>query len=130
MKARQSNCCSLFSVQTVPVPVDKPRPYFTQLKVENEYLAINNMSHTELNQRQLSQCLKMSDKTICLQNLIEFEYIDQSCLSMIFYEKFTRSEIKNKCKFDVLQAEQVAGTRDSSGQRESTFGKHRYTLES
>ena len=96
---------SLFSIETVPVPLDAEtylgeKREYTQIILETEYIALTDNNYVPLTQVQISLCAKIGYTYYC-------EYVDllkkcteHTCMSAIHYDQ--ESEIKaNQCKTKV-----------------------------
>ena len=90
---------SLFSIETVPVPLDAEtyigdKREYNQIIPETEYIALTDNNYVPLTQAQISLCAKIGYTyyTYLLQKCTE-----HTCMSAIYYDQ--ESEIKaNQCK--------------------------------
>ena len=94
---------SLFSIETVPVPMDAEtyigdkREYTTQIILETEYIALTDNNYVPLTQAQISLCDKIGCTYYCEYAHLVKKRTEHTCMSAIYYDK--ESEIKaNQCK--------------------------------
>ena len=93
---------SLFSIETVPIPLDaetylgKKRKY-TQIILETEYIALTDNNYVPLTQAQISLCAKIGYTYYCEYAHLLKKCTEHTCMSVIYYNQ--ESEIKaNQCK--------------------------------
>ena len=93
---------SLFSIETVPVPLDvethlgEKREY-TQIIPETEYIALTDNSYVPLTQAQISLCAKIGYTYYCEYAHLLKKCTEQTCMSAMYYDQ--ESKIKaNQCK--------------------------------
>ena len=87
---------SLFSIETVPVPLDAEREY-TQIILETEYIAFTDNNYVPLTQAQISLCAKIGYTYYCEYAHLLKKPTEHTCMSTIYYNQ--ESEIKvNQCK--------------------------------
>ena len=93
---------SLFSIETVPIPLDaetylgKKREY-TQIILETEYIALTDNNYVPLTQAQISLCAKIGYTYYCECAHLLKKHTENTCMSVIYYDQ--ESEIKaNQCK--------------------------------
>ena len=85
---------SLFSIETVPIPLDAEtylgeKREYTQIILETEYIALTDNDYVPLTQVQISLCAKYA-------HLLK-KCTEHTCMSAIYYDQ--ESEIKaNQCK--------------------------------
>ena len=99
---------SLFSIQTVPVPLDAEtylgeKREYTQIIPETEYIALTDNNYVPLTQVQISLCVKIGYTHYC-------EYVhplkkctEHTCMSAIYYDqesKFKANQCKTIVTFD------------------------------
>ena len=90
---------SLFSIETVPVPLDAEtyighKREYTQIILETEYIALTDNNYVPLTQAQISLCTKIWYTYYC-----EYAHLlkKHTCISAIYYDQ--ESKIKaNQCK--------------------------------
>ena len=93
---------SLFSIETVPIPLDaetylgKKREY-TQITLETEYIALTDNNYVPLTQAQISLCAKIGYTYYCQYAHLLKKCTEHTCMSAIYYDQ--DSKIKaNQCK--------------------------------
>ena len=93
---------SLFSIETVPVPLDaetytEEKREYTQIIPETEYIALTDNNYLPLTQVQISLCAKIGYTYYCEYAHLLKKRTEHTCMSAIYYDQ--ESEIKaNKCK--------------------------------
>ena len=93
---------SLFSIETVPVPLDAEtfigdKREYTQIILENEYIALTDNNYVPLTQVQISLCAKIEYTYYCEYAHLLEKCTEHTCMSAIYYDQ--ESEIKsNQCK--------------------------------
>ena len=93
---------SLFSIETVPVPLDaetyiRDKREYTQIILETEYIALTDNNYVPLTQAQMSLCAKIGYLYYCEYAHLLKKCTEYTCMSAIYYDK--ESEIKaNQCK--------------------------------
>ena len=105
---------SLFSIETVPVPLDAEtyigdKREYTQIILETEeteYTALTDNNYVPLTQTQISLCAKIWYTFYCEYAHLLKKHTKHKCMSAIYYDQ--ESEIKaNQCKtivtFDNIQ---------------------------
>ena len=88
---------SLFSLETVPVPLDAEtyigdKGEYTQIIPETEYLGLNDNNYVPLTQTQISLCAKIGYMYYCEYAHILKKCTEHLCMSAIYYDQ--ESEIK------------------------------------
>ena len=88
---------SLFSIETVPVPLDAEtfigdKIEYTQIKPETEYIALTDNNHVPLTQVQISLCAKIGYMYYCEYAHLLKKCTEHTCMSAIYYKQ--ESEIK------------------------------------
>ena len=97
---------SLFSIETVPVPLDAEtyigdKREYTQIILETEYIALTDNNYVPLTQVQISLCAKIGYMYYCEYAHLLKKRTDHTCMSAIYYNQ--ESEIKaNQCKTIVI----------------------------
>ena len=93
---------SLFSIETVPIPLDaetylgEKREYY-QIILETEYIALTDNNYVPLTQAQISLCAKIGYTYYCVYAHLLKKCTEHTCMSAIYYDQ--ESEIKaNQCK--------------------------------
>ena len=93
---------SLFSIETVPVPLDAEtyigdKREYTQIIPETEYIALTDNNYVPLTQAQISLCAKIGYTYYCEYAHLLKKCTEHTCMSTIYYDQ--ESEIKaNQCK--------------------------------
>ena len=93
---------SLFSIETVPVPLDAEtylgeKREYTQIIPEPEYIALTDNNYVPLTQPQISLCAKIGYTYYCEYAHLLKKHTEHTCMSAIYYDQ--ESEIKaNQCK--------------------------------
>ena len=93
---------SLFSIETVPVPLDAEtyigdKREYTQIILETEYIALTDNNYVPLTQVQISLCAKIGYTYYCEYAHLLKKCAEYTCMSAIYYDQ--ESEIKaNQCK--------------------------------
>ena len=93
---------SLFSIETVPVPLDAEtylgeKREYTQIILKTEYIALTDNNYVPLTQAQISLCAKMGYMYYCEYAHLLKKCTEHTCMSAISYDQ--ESEIKaNQCK--------------------------------
>ena len=93
---------SLFSIETVPVPLDAEtyvgnKREYTQIILETEYIALTDNNYVPLTQVQISLCAKIGYIYYCEYAHLLKKHIEHTCMSAIYYDQ--ESKIKaNQCK--------------------------------
>ena len=93
---------SLFSIETVPVPLDAEtylgeKREYTQKIPETEYIALTDNNYVPLTQVQISLCAKIGYTYYCEYAHLLKKCTKHTCMSAIYYDQ--ESKIKaNQCK--------------------------------
>ena len=93
---------SLFSIETVPVPLDAEtymgdKREYTQIIPETEYIALTDNNYVPLTQVQISLCAKIGYMYYCEYAHLLKKCAKHTCMSAIYYDQ--ESKIKaNQCK--------------------------------
>ena len=96
---------SLFSIETVPVPLDAEtyvgdKREYTQIIPETEYIALTDNNYVPLTQVQISLCAKIGYTYYCEYAHLLKKHTEHTCMSAIYYDQ--ESKIKaNQCKTTV-----------------------------
>ena len=92
---------SLFSIETVPVPLDAEtyigdKRVYTQIIPETIYIALTDNNYVPLIQVQISLCAKIGYTYYCAYAHLLEKHTENTCMSSIYYDQ--ESEIKaNQC---------------------------------
>ena len=111
---------SLFSIETVPVPLDaetyigKKREY-TQIVPETELIALTENNYIPLTQAQISLCAKIGYMYYCEYAHLRKKHMEHTCMSAIYYDQ--GSDVKAKqCKtiitFDTIPESKILDAGD------------------
>ena len=93
---------SLFSIETVPVPLDAEtykgdKREYTQIILETKYIALTDNNYVPLTQAQISLCAKIGYTYYCEYAHLLKKHTEHTCMFTIYYNQ--ESEIKaNQCK--------------------------------
>ena len=93
---------SLFSIETVPIPLDAEtylgeKREYTQIILETEYIALTDNNYVPITQAQISLCAKIGYTYYCEYAHLLKKHTEHTCMSVIYYDQ--ESEIKaNQCK--------------------------------
>ena len=93
---------SLFSIETVPVPLDAEtylgeKREYTQIVLETEYIALTDNNYVPLTRVQISLCAKIGYTYYCEYAHLLKKHTEHTCMSAIYYNQ--ESKIKaNQCK--------------------------------
>ena len=93
---------SLFSIETVPVPLDAEtyigdKREYIQIMLETEYIALTDNNYVPSTQAQISLCAKIGYTYYCEYAHLLKKRTEHTCLSAIYYDQ--ESKIKaNQCK--------------------------------
>ena len=93
---------SLFSIETVPVPLDAEtyigdKRKYTQIILETKYIALTDNNYVPLTQAQISLCAKIGYTYYCEYAHLLKKHTEHTCMSAIYYDQ--ESEIKaNQCR--------------------------------
>ena len=111
---------SLYSVDTVPIPLDAEmytgaKREYTQILPETEYIALTESNYVPLMQAQISLCAKIGYMYYCGYAHLLKKCTEHTCMSAIYYDQ--SSQIKaDKCKtivtFDTLPESKILDTGD------------------
>ena len=90
---------SLFSIETVPVPLDAEtyigdKREYTQIIPETEYIAVTDNNYVPLTQAQISLCAKIGYTYYCEYAHLLKKCTEHTCMSAIYYDQ--ESKIKSK----------------------------------
>ena len=93
---------SLFSIETVPIPLDAEtylgeKREYTQIILETKYIALTDNNYVPLTQAQISLCAKIGYTYYCEYAHLLKKCTEHTCMSAIYYDQ--ESAIKaNQCK--------------------------------
>ena len=93
---------SLYSVETVPVPLDAEtytgvKGEYTQIVPETEYITLTETNYVPLMQAQISPCAKITYMYNCEYAHLLKKCTEHTCMSMIYYEQSSQINA-NKCE--------------------------------
>ena len=111
---------SLYSVETVPIPLDAEtytgvKFEYTQIVPKIEYIALIEANYVPLMQAQISLCAKIGYMYYCGYAHLLKKCTEHTCMSMIYYDQ--SSQIKaDKCKmivtFDTIPESKILDARN------------------
>ena len=111
---------SLYSVDTVPIPLDAEtytgaKLEYTQILPKTEYIALTESNYVPLMQAQISLCVKIGHMYYCEYAHLLKKRTEYTCMSAIYYDQ--SSQIKaDKCKmivtFDTLPESKILDAGD------------------
>ena len=87
---------SLFSTETVPVPLDAEtyigdKREYTQIILETEYIALTDNNYVPLTQAQISLCAKIGYTYYCKYAHLLKKRTEHTCMSAIYYDQESKS---------------------------------------
>ena len=111
---------SLFSIETVPVPLDAEtyigeKREYTQIIPETELIALTENNYIPLTQAQISLCAKIGYMYYCKYAHLLKKCMEHTCMSAIYYDQGSNIKVK-QCKtivtFDTILESKILGTSD------------------
>ena len=102
IKLKVQEPMSLFSIETVPVPLDAEtyignKREYTQIIPETKYIALTENNYVPSTQAQILLCAKIGYTYYCEYAHFLKKHTEHTCMSTIYYDQ--ESEIKtNQCK--------------------------------
>ena len=106
---------SLFSIKTVPVPLDAEtyigeKREYTQIIPETELIAITENNYIPLTQAQISLCAKIGYMYYCEYAHLLKKHMEHTCISAIYYDQGSNVKVK-QCKtiitFDTIPESKI-----------------------
>ena len=93
---------SLFSIETVPVPLDAEtylgdKRECTQIILETEYIALTDNNYVPLTQAQISLCAKIGYMYYCEYAHLLKKSTEHTCMSAMYYDQESKIKV-NQCK--------------------------------
>ena len=93
---------SLFSIETVPVPLDAEtyigdKIKYTQIIPETEYIALTDNNYVPLTQAQISLYAKIGYTYYCEYAHLLKKCTEHTCMSAIYYDQESKIKV-NQCK--------------------------------
>ena len=93
---------SLFSIETVPVPLDAEtyigeKREYTQIILETELIALTENNYIPLTQAQISLCAKIGYMYYCEYAHLLKKCMEHTCMSAIYYDQGSDIKVK-QCK--------------------------------
>ena len=93
---------SLFSVETVPFPLDAEiyigdKREYTQIILETEYIALTDNNYVPLTQAQISLCAKIGYTYYYEYAHLLKKHTENTCMSTIYYDQESKIKV-NQCK--------------------------------
>ena len=111
---------SLFSIKTVPVPLDAEtyigeKREYTQIILETELITLTKNSYIPLTQAQILLCAKIGYMYYCEYAHLPKKCTDHTCMSAIYYDQGSDVKVK-QCKtivtFDTIPESKILDTGD------------------
>ena len=105
---------SLFSIETVPVPLDaetyREKREYTQIILETELIALTENNCIPLTQAQISLCAKIGYMYYCEYAHLLKKCMEHTCMSAIYYDQGSDIKVK-QCKtiitFDTIPESKI-----------------------
>ena len=106
---------SLFSIETVPVPLDAEtylgeKREYTQIIPETELIALTENNYIPLTQVQISLCAKIGYMYYCEYAHLPKKCMEHTCMSAIYYDQGSNMKVK-QCKmivtFDTISESKI-----------------------
>ena len=93
---------SLFSIETVPVPLDvqtyiRDKREYIQIILETKYIALTDNNYVPLTHAQISLCVKIGHTYYCEYAHLLKKRTEHTCMSAIYYEQECKIKA-NQCK--------------------------------
>ena len=92
---------TLYQIETVPVPIldinNKAQSY-TQLRIDNPYIALNDEIYISLRPQELNTCKKTGYEYFCDELFVVKSKHKFSCASAVYFN--LNHEVKQNCNFD------------------------------
>ena len=93
---------SLFSIETVPVPLEAEayigeKREYTQIMLETEHIALTDNNYVPLTQAQISLCAKIGYTYYCECAHLLKKRTEHACMSAIYYDQESKIKV-NQCK--------------------------------
>ena len=111
---------SLFSIETVPVPLDAEtyigeKREYTQIIPETELIALTENNYIPFTQAQISLCAKIGYMYYCEYAHLLKKCTEHTCMSAIYYDQGSDVKVK-KCKtiitFDTIPESKILNASD------------------
>ena len=111
---------SLFSIETVPVPLDAEtylgeKREYTQIILETELIALTENNYIPLMQAQISLCAKIGYMYYCRYAHLLKKCMEHTCMSAIYYDQGSDVKVK-QCKtiitFDTIPESKILDASD------------------
>ena len=111
---------SLFSIKTVPVPLDAQtylgeKREYTQIILETELIALTENNYIPLMQAQISLCAKIDYMYYCEYAHLLKKHTEHTCMSAIYYDQGSNIKVK-QCKtivtFDTIPESKILDASD------------------
>ena len=111
---------SLFSIETVPVPLDAEtylgeKREYTQIIPETELIALTKNNYIPLTQAQISLCAKIGYMYYCEYAHLLKKCMEHTCMSAIYYDQGSYIQVK-QCKmivtFDTILESKILDAGD------------------
>ena len=111
---------SLFSIKTMPVPLDAEtylgeKREYTQIIPETELIALTENNYIPLTQAQISLCAKIGYMYYCEYAHLLKKHMEHTCMSTIYYDQGSDIKVK-QCKtiitFDTILESKILDAND------------------
>ena len=109
---------SLFSIETVPVPLDAEtyigeKREYTQIIPETNLIALTKNNYIPLTQAQISLCAKIGYMYYCKYAHLLKKCMEHTCMSAIYYDQGSDIKVKQcKTTFDTISESKILDTSD------------------
>ena len=94
---------TLYQVETVPVPIldaSNKIQYYTQLKTEKPYIALNGETYISIHPQELNNCKRIGYEYFCEEIFVVKSMDRYSCASAMYFN--SNHDIKENCDFFLL----------------------------
>ena len=98
---------TLYQIETVPVPISDGSnkiQFYTQLKIEKPYIALNGETYISIHYQELNTCKRICYEYFCEELFLVKSKHRYSCASSLYFN--SNHDIKENCDF-LLLSQQV-----------------------
>ena len=91
---------TLYQIETVPVPISDASnkiQYYTQLKIEKPYIALNDETYISIHSQELNTCKRIGYEYFCEELFVVKSKHKYSCASAVYFN--SNHDIKENCDF-------------------------------
>ena len=111
IKKKNQEPLQLFSMQTVPFPLDSEsytgqNNQFTQIQIDQPYMATNPNSYIPLTEQQLRLCTKIQATYYCENAHLLIDRNEHSCASALFFNASSTEIVKN-CDVNYIKSDNL-----------------------